>query len=621
MILKFPQPYPDETFYSWIARYHERSANYFASNTLESIYNSRTGCAIYGLPTGLQIFCDQLQPLISYKLEDIILHHTSLPYYSSSLPKKRIQAASEKMSGTLNSDVQGILGALGSTVKEFRYLRYCENCVEEDIKHYGEPYWHRTHQLPGVLVCPHHHSPTLNSVVDKQHLKSPLYISAARSAKLNVLQKKVFTDPRLIKIAHESHRLVSKFHRPVTSARYRPDIIRLGFNKGSVINQGKLGDAFSSYWDEPLLKHLGVMVDFNSESSWLKFMTRRTRGGLQSHPLQHILFRLFLKQKRSEQSTVVPKAKFNESHQCPNKFCTEPDENSAKVHKTYKYNKSGPTYAEISCPCGFCFTSRIDGKNLYTSNVTNFGNAWEKQFIEYVNEGHSIHKLEQLMSVTRPVIKKKVVELGLSPKWLSQIKKKKPSQFMEKRAKQHKKRYLRYRQKYPNATDKELRKKILSSIKFLLRYERDWFDSHKPKTKMPSKKTLVNWDERDSYYLKEAQNIISELLKMPGKPQRITPSLISKIMGEKNIFSKIPEKIPKTMTFLAEACNRDDFIVRRFHWAAKQLFQQGKPITRNRIIKKAAVRYTVSAIHETLLEELVNNEATHQLPENGPPST
>lgn len=438
MILKFPRPYPDETFYSWIARYHERSANYFASSTLESIYNSSTGCAVYGLPTGLQTFCNQLQPLMSYKLEDIILHHTSLPYHSSSLPKKRIQVASERMSENLNSDVQGILGTLGSKVKEFRYLRYCENCLEQDIKDYDEPYWHRVHQLPGVLVCPHHHSPTLNSLVDKQHLKSPLYISAATSAKPNVLQKKVITDPRLIKIAQESHKLVSKFHRPITSAHYRPNLIRLGFNKGSVINQAKLEDAFSSYWEEPLLQHLGVVADFNSEFSWLKFMTRRTRAGLQSHPLEHILFRLFLNKKRIKLSTTPGKSEVQENYPCPNKFCTVPDENSAKVKRTYKYNKSGPVYAEIHCPCGFRFTSRVDAKKLYTSNVLSFGDAWEKQFIEYVNEDHSIHRLEQLMSVTRPVIKKKAIELGLSPKWLSQVKKKKPSLFMEKRAKQHK---------------------------------------------------------------------------------------------------------------------------------------------------------------------------------------
>src|SRR4030095_7232407 len=36
------------------------------------------------------------------------------------------------------------------------FLRYCPACVAEDRWQYGEAYWHRLHQVPGVIVCPHH---------------------------------------------------------------------------------------------------------------------------------------------------------------------------------------------------------------------------------------------------------------------------------------------------------------------------------------------------------------------------------------------------------------------------------------------------------------------------------
>jgi hypothetical protein len=35
-------------------------------------------------------------------------------------------------------------------------LRWCPDCVRQDIEDVGEPIWHVAHQLPGVLVCTRH---------------------------------------------------------------------------------------------------------------------------------------------------------------------------------------------------------------------------------------------------------------------------------------------------------------------------------------------------------------------------------------------------------------------------------------------------------------------------------
>lgn len=36
------------------------------------------------------------------------------------------------------------------------HFRVCPFCVRVDREQFGEPYWHRIHQVPGVLACPHH---------------------------------------------------------------------------------------------------------------------------------------------------------------------------------------------------------------------------------------------------------------------------------------------------------------------------------------------------------------------------------------------------------------------------------------------------------------------------------
>src|SRR5207248_8301428 len=40
---------------------------------------------------------------------------------------------------------------------------FCPKCVAEDRQNFGECYWHRVHQVPGVLVCPAHGDTLLNS--------------------------------------------------------------------------------------------------------------------------------------------------------------------------------------------------------------------------------------------------------------------------------------------------------------------------------------------------------------------------------------------------------------------------------------------------------------------------
>ncbi len=51
-------------------------------------------------------------------------------------------------------------------------LRYCPLCVLHDQEKYGEPYWHLTHQLWGVSLCPVHKVELQSTVID---ISKPLH--------------------------------------------------------------------------------------------------------------------------------------------------------------------------------------------------------------------------------------------------------------------------------------------------------------------------------------------------------------------------------------------------------------------------------------------------------------
>ena len=55
----------------------------------------------------------------------------------------------------------GLLRSLRATLflEPLHRLRGCRVCQEEDRQRYGESYWHRIHQFPGIKLCFHHSEP------------------------------------------------------------------------------------------------------------------------------------------------------------------------------------------------------------------------------------------------------------------------------------------------------------------------------------------------------------------------------------------------------------------------------------------------------------------------------
>ena len=214
----------------------------------------------------------------------------------------------------------------------------------------------------------------------------------------------------------------------------------------------------------------------------------------------------------------------------------------------------------------------------------------------------------EMMSVSRGTVLRKAHEYQLKPSWTVKHKEKnKLSLRIESRQKRERKKFINYRKKYPGRSRSEIRQSINSTYKFLSRHDREWLDSHLPPVKQAAPRRIrADWTKRDSAYLTEVKNIVSELLSIPGKPIRITPSVISKIMGKKNLFTKIdPAKIPRTMAYLKEACHQNHHHKRRLLWARDEIKKKGKTITRSNLIYTACLSYNLTDFQEEFIKHLV----------------
>jgi hypothetical protein len=151
----FPEPYPDELLYSVVARYHHLSANMIVDKTMLEIYGVK--CTLsFDLPRYTQCLINRIPGKNSYDEQTFIRCHTLLPYYFPFLPELNKQIVLEEMATSKNNIIHTFLGDLTKNLQNFTNLRFCSECIFEDGKNFGEPFWHRVHQAPGNFYCLKH---------------------------------------------------------------------------------------------------------------------------------------------------------------------------------------------------------------------------------------------------------------------------------------------------------------------------------------------------------------------------------------------------------------------------------------------------------------------------------
>ena len=153
MLTYFPTPYPGEWWYSVLCRYHVRSGRQQAATTLHELYGEHPLTHGRLFPGGDCYAVIKQLPECVISLKKVLLDHTLMPYYLRFYSHEKKQSVFKNLmdgkSGGLTSiQLQTPVGKQG--------LKFCPICRTEDTEIYGEPYWHREHQIPLMPVCPKH---------------------------------------------------------------------------------------------------------------------------------------------------------------------------------------------------------------------------------------------------------------------------------------------------------------------------------------------------------------------------------------------------------------------------------------------------------------------------------
>lgn len=154
MISFFPSPYPDELWYSVICRYYVHSGNSCAKHTMRQLYGDNFSAPSLMLCGAINTLLAQLpQGFLSAK--DVVMQHTFFPYYARFFPTQRKRST---YAYAVNGNPAAVhrMGISQANGNHCSAMRYCPVCYQEDLQLYGEPYWHRSHQLPDMQICTKH---------------------------------------------------------------------------------------------------------------------------------------------------------------------------------------------------------------------------------------------------------------------------------------------------------------------------------------------------------------------------------------------------------------------------------------------------------------------------------
>ncbi len=183
MLGSFPNPYPDELLYSVVARYHVRSGNKTFRQTHEELFETielQPDKII--LPNNLNFLVSQLPEGSKLTVESLIKRNTLYPFFRTFLTPIEIYSFKnllrEKSSNSISQ------AAKISDKERNEVLKFCPKCRVEDEQKYGEAYWHRQHQIPGMLLCLKHQVALVDSQVLLENKQIHYY--AASQVKLEV---------------------------------------------------------------------------------------------------------------------------------------------------------------------------------------------------------------------------------------------------------------------------------------------------------------------------------------------------------------------------------------------------------------------------------------------------
>jgi len=502
MIGHFPIPYPDELLYSVCARAFAYWQPPSKKGFCELLYGSGA-IAVFDFPSRLKFLSDQLPPAHPATGEGFLNGNTLLPLFLPFLPIERAERCREAALNDGGKKLPFLTGVMASRLTQPTHLRVCPKCIEENLATYGEAFWHRSHQIEGILTCHKHGTHLAESSIRRRGRQNrhEFHVPTTEWTKMEAAD------------TGEDTQLAADTHWLLNQNTHRPGLVLLRESYIEALQERRLahpsGRIYLSHLLEQFVEFHGrerlarLNCSLDADENWLAQLVRKGRVRC-AHPIQHLLLIHFL---------------------------------GHTVQSFFEILMAPPTKPAVSAKA-------LKPSRIKTVNTDMLKELWMDHTI-------SLREISRRFDVDPMTIKRKAVQAGLKfPRNAVRPTRKKPA----RRTSQPKLRLQCHRRRWEKALrcGRQARQLLPSTYSYLYRFDREWLDAHRP-PHSPAKvvRQRVNWPERDRLIAAKAEEIIRRGGNTPN------PVAVYRELGITGLLRRNGHKLPLTMQVIRHSTLSD----------------------------------------------------------------
>lgn len=619
MLPPLPDAYPDEIFCGILGRYQLRNGYTSYKSTQEDLFGTRSAVTSVYFPSRLSALCTNLPYSDEHRF---IQNNTMFPLFQPFLPQSRCDKIIGAMKGNNGGGIHASIGlAAGGVAGSDGRLRYCPHCIQEDDEKYGEPYWHRVHQAPGVFVCPEHkvfleeYCPTCKEPL-RLHGKQELLLPPIKCHSGDDL----VCNGRIVDLENVVHMHMYNYALDVEAlircSSYTTSYTEI-FNQyvnllqakdiatpSGRVRQKDLYQSFKAFYGKEFPELMDSPVDYVNYN-WLAVITRKPQRLV--HPTRHILIMRFLAGSVNNFFDCLVGKKyygpFGEGPwPCLNQVADHFKTPVIMECKITKDSKTRVSVGTFSCSCGFVYSRRgpdnSEEDKYKIGRIKSFGLHWENKLRNLLDSGiYSFREIARIMKADTNTIIRYYRLLGYS---IEKNNIKVNSHIAEdidiERKEICRQKILSIVKYNKNISRKMIKQQAYKELTWLYRHDKKWLNSVLP-SPTPRKKrnkqlsNRVDWKERDVEINTLVKKVSLELINKEGKPVRLTLGQIGRRIDKLTLLEHYLDKLPRTKRTLLKVVETvEEFQIRRVKWAAQELFENNQDVVEWKVVRKAGLR-------------------------------
>jgi hypothetical protein len=604
MLAYFPEIYPDELLYSVLARYHRHTGAVSPKQTLNDLFGNRNTIAGMELQGGLGNLSAHLPPTLGLTPYRLALQFTLYPFYAAFQP---VQVRDQALRSIIDGSISGLHFTLGLAPfrAKHRHLRFCDLCAKEMEEDFGEVYWRRTHQLPGVLVCPDHAVPLRVSGIPMPKGNRHSFVAASKDNCMGgpvvpgVLTSKAFHE-RLLSVAKRCAEVVKAMPAPrglgEWAGYYRERLFAAGLASDlGRVEQAVLAEGFRVHYGaalELLLLDIGDSLSLD----WLTSVTRHHRHAF--HPLQHILLQGFL-------DDFPLKFPFGRGPwPCLNPLSDHCGQTNIRQIATHRNH--GRVVGVFKCDCGYVYTRNVDPTTDIQSRPRplQYGSQFDSLLRGLVRRHVPLREASRKLHADPKTVRLQAARLGLRVTW-APVAIAKPSKGINK--KDRRRCWQTLRRNNPKAGQKGLAGMAPSIYTWLYRNDRGWLKLHQPAVQKRTHGPCQDWATLDREWELRVVRLAEEI-RAESPPVKVTLAEIERRTERPGWLTNHLRHLPLTAKCITSVQDSTAaFQMRRVAWAAGEAANLGYPSAAWRIRRIAGLPLHPSPEVEAAIQALISS--------------